>query len=182
MSSPQKRTELRSGNHGRSGSVISPRLPRGRSLRRIIFAISVSALLILALFYYDRRGVAVEETIFHYLTLNNEDQARLHDNQLASLHAGLRQCAQIGQKPVSEFYEDRNNPRAVKAAPPILIVNATLIDGDGSVTKDVSILLSDGIIKQIAHDLDVPENAKVIPAGGRYVSPGIVDMVYFQED
>jgi hypothetical protein len=147
-------------------------------LRRTVFAISVSALLILALLYYDQRGVAVEEVILRYLALNNEDQARLHDNQLASLQAGLRQCGQIGQKPVSEFHEDRNNPRAVKAAPPVLIVNATLIDGDGSITKDVSILLSDGIIKQIAHDLEVPENAKVINASGRYVSPGIVDMVY----
>jgi adenine deaminase len=89
----------------------------------------------------------------------------------------LRQCAQLNQQPVSVFDERRDNPRAVKSAPPILIKNANLIDGDGSVINDVSVLLADGVIKQIAHDIDAPEDAKIIQAGGRYVSPGLVDMV-----
>jgi dihydroorotase-like cyclic amidohydrolase len=67
----------------------------------------------------------------------------------------------------------------VRSALPILIKNATLIDGDGSILSAHSILLSEGIVKEIGEDIKPPENCKVIQAQGRYVSPGLVDMVFF---
>ena len=37
--------------------------------------------------------------------------------------------------------------------------------------------LSAGVIKEIGDNIEAPENAKLIDVGGRYVSPGLVDMV-----
>jgi hypothetical protein len=112
------------------------------------------------------------------LSLSNEDQIRLHNSRLASLHEGLQKCAAINSRPVSVFEPDRTNPRAVPSTPDVLIRNASLIDGDGKTTHGVSILLSEGVIKDIAFELSPPEGARVIDARGRYVTPGIVDMVY----
>jgi imidazolonepropionase-like amidohydrolase len=58
-----------------------------------------------------------------------------------------------------------------------LIKNATLIDGDGSILSGRSLLLSEGTVKVIGDDITAPKNCKVIEVGGRYVSPGLVDMV-----
>src|SRR5665647_2813973 len=37
------------------------------------------------------------------------------------------------------------------------------------------ILIEDGIIKAIGHDLDIPEDAQVIDAKGYFVTPGLID-------
>ena len=124
-----------------------------------------------------REAFNVEESILRYLSLSSEEQSKLHDNQLAALEAGLRQCAIIKEQPVTFFDESRTNPRAVKGASPIFIRNATLIDGDGSIRWGYSILLREGIISKIGQDIDSPKDAKIVDAGGRYVSPGLVDMV-----
>lgn len=151
--------------------------PKRKSIRRGILAVVITAILFIA--YIHNKGVTynVEESILHYLSLTNEEQARLHDHQLASLAAGLKQCININQRPISESDEKRTNPRAVRSVSPQIIKNATLIDGDGSILAGKSILLSEGVIKQIDHDMDYPKEAKIIDAGGRYVSPGLVDMV-----
>jgi hypothetical protein len=151
--------------------------PKRKSIRRTILALVITAILFIA--YIHHKGVTynVEESILHYLSLTNEEQARLHDHQLASLAAGLKQCININQRPISGSDKKRTNPRAVRSVSPQIIKNATLIDGDGSILAGKSILLSEGVIKQIDHDMDYPKEAKIIDAGGRYISPGLVDMV-----
>jgi len=54
-----------------------------------------------------------------------------------------------------------------------------LVDGDGTLTLGVSILLDEGVVKEIGEHIDHPKNAKVINVRGRYVTPGLVDMVCF---
>ena len=154
-----------------------PHFPKRKSIRRFILAVLITAIPFIA--YIHNKGVTynVEESILRYLSLTNEEQARLHNHQLASLVAGLKQCASINQRPISVSDEKRTNPRATRSASPFVIKNATLIDGDGSILARSSILLSEGVIKQIDHDVDHPEEARIIDAGGRYVSPGLVDMV-----
>lgn len=95
----------------------------------------------------------------------------------------MKRCALIKETPAAEFEETRTNPRAVTSTQPILIRNATLIDGNGSVVESCSVLLSNGVFTKIGHGVDIPEHAKVIDVGGRYVTPGIIDMVlvYYQE-
>jgi hypothetical protein len=129
-------------------------------------------------FHQHRKAQDIEESVLRYLSLTTAEQVKLHDSRLASLQAGLKQCALLKETPVAEFDETRTNPRAVVSSQPILIRNATLIDGDGSVVESCSILLSNGIFTRIGHGVDIPEHAKVIDVGGRYVTPGLVDMVH----
>lgn len=159
------------------GTITMPRFSKRKSIRRFILAVFISTILFAISFH--NRGVAynVEESILRYLSLTSEEQARLHNHQLALLEAGLRQCANIKEKPISVSYAKRTNPRAVDTALSVLIKNATLIDGDGSVVPGRSILLSEGVIREIGANLGPPTSCKVIDAGGRYVSPGLVDMV-----
>jgi hypothetical protein len=157
-------------------TLTTPRFPKRTTLRRIFLAIFVVVILFISL-HKPALKYNVEENIARYLSLTSEEQARLHDHQLALLEAGLRQCASITQQPISVSDAKRTNPRAEKIATPILIRNATLIDGDGSMSSGTSILLSEGVVKEIGSNVDPPKDCKVIDVGGRYVSPGLVDMV-----
>ena len=66
---------------------------------------------------------------------------------------------------------------------PVLIVNATLLTGTGTRLDNASMLIADGRIQAIA---DVAENiesggvdidsAQLIDAGGRWVTPGLIDV------
>src|SRR5277367_3876297 len=159
---------------GGTGSIPVPRFSR---FRRLLLAIVVTAIVFLVFFHDPPVANDVEENILRYLSLSSEEQVKLHNHQLAALQAGLAQCAAIKAQPVSTADENRRNPRAVQSAPPIVIKNATLIDGDGSILSGRSILLFEGLVKEIGDDIKAPENCKIIEVGGRYVSPGLVDMV-----
>lgn len=163
-------------SRGGNGSIPVPRFSR---LRRFLLAVTVTAIVFLAFFREQPAANGVEETILRYLSLPSEEQVKLDNHRLVALQAGLAQCATIKAQPVSAADENRRNPRAVRSALPILIKNATLIDGDGSILSAHSILLSEGIVKEIGEDIKPPENCKVIQVQGRYVSPGLVDMVFF---
>ena len=153
-----------------------PLFPKRKSIRRLILAVLITAFLVIACVRNRGDTSTVEESILRYLSLTNEE-AKLHNHSLESLAAGLRQCAIINQRPVSVNDEKRTNPRAVSSASPVVIKNATLMDGDGSLLTGMSILLSEGLIKEIGHDVGHPDDAKFIDACGRYISPGLVDMV-----
>lgn len=59
---------------------------------------------------------------------------------------------------------------------PVLITNATIIDGAGARIENGSILLNDGKISAIGTDaLVAPEGTTTINAQGRFVTPGIID-------
>lgn len=61
------------------------------------------------------------------------------------------------------------------ASEPTLITNAVIIDGTGKATDANSILMVDNRIAAIGRDLS-NEDAKVLDAGGRFVTPGIIDI------
>lgn len=58
---------------------------------------------------------------------------------------------------------------------PTLIRNATVLTGDGGRIDGGSVLLGDGKVLEIGEDLDVPDDALVIDAQGKWVTPGIID-------
>ncbi|MAB10418.1 MAG: amidohydrolase, partial [Hyphomonas sp.] len=68
-------------------------------------------------------------------------------------------------------------PSTYEAFPnaPVLITNATILDGEGAKIEDGSLLFQDGKISAIGADLEAPEGATVIDASGRWVTPGIID-------
>jgi hypothetical protein len=147
-------------------------------IRRIVLLALVSTIWLFVIFCHRSETLSIEDILRDYLARNSAEQIRLEISQWEALEAGLLQCVNIKQRPVSVSDSTRKNPRADLSAKPILIKNATLIDGDGLVWKGYSILLSEGLIAKVATGLDPPADAKIIDVGGRYVSPGLVDMVF----
>jgi imidazolonepropionase-like amidohydrolase len=56
-----------------------------------------------------------------------------------------------------------------------VIQNATILTVSQGTIESGSILIRDGKIAEIGTDIRVPNNAKVIDASGKYVTPGIID-------
>jgi len=56
-----------------------------------------------------------------------------------------------------------------------VIQNATILTVSQGTIENGSILIRDGKIAEIGRDIRVPNNAKVIDASGKYVTPGIID-------
>jgi len=61
------------------------------------------------------------------------------------------------------------------AAPPFAIRNATLLTAAGPVIPNGTILVRDGKIVAVGASVDVPAGTTVIDAGGKFVTPGIID-------
>jgi imidazolonepropionase-like amidohydrolase len=68
-------------------------------------------------------------------------------------------------------------PSTYKApvAPAFAIRNATLLTAAGPVVANGTILVRDGKIVAVGASVDVPAGTTVIDAGGKFVTPGIVD-------
>ncbi len=58
---------------------------------------------------------------------------------------------------------------------PVLIENATLHIGDGSVQKNTSLLFDQGVITRIGRGFTQPPRAIVIDGQGKHVYPGLID-------
>ena len=93
---------------------------------------------------------------------------------------GLQQCAQIQQPIYVDAGSSRHNPRAIPGTKPILIKNASLIDGDGTITFRSNVYMEDGIFTRIdslaVDDLVTSKDLLVYDVQGRFVTPGLVDM------
>jgi imidazolonepropionase-like amidohydrolase len=61
------------------------------------------------------------------------------------------------------------------AAPPFAIRNATLLTAAGPVIPNGTILVRDGKIVAVGATVDVPAGTTVIDAGGKFVTPGLID-------
>lgn len=59
---------------------------------------------------------------------------------------------------------------------PVLIQNATVLDGLGNQMNDTDVRMQDGKIIEIGMDLTANEGESVIDAQGRWVTPGIIDV------
>ncbi len=65
---------------------------------------------------------------------------------------------------------------AAPAAPPTLIRNARLLTAAGPLIENGSILIEEGRITAVGStDVPAPAGAVVVDAGGRYVTPGLID-------
>ncbi|MEZ5952817.1 MAG: amidohydrolase [Hyphomonas sp.] len=102
----------------------------------------------------------------------------------AAIAAGallLTACGGEGKGPTVFSSEEPfpANPYPSTYAPypnaPVLITNATILDGEGARIEKGSLLIRNGEIAAIGTDLEAPDGATVIDAGGRWVTPGIVD-------
>src|SRR5262245_35834172 len=61
-------------------------------------------------------------------------------------------------------------------APPLLISGATILTGTGAQLDDAQLLLVDGRIAGVGHDLAAPAGAGALDARGRWITPGLIDV------
>ncbi len=57
----------------------------------------------------------------------------------------------------------------------LLIKNGIVHDGKGKILKNIDILIENGIIKDIGHSIQVPEDTEIFDAEGKVVLPGFID-------
>ncbi|MFN2441377.1 MAG: amidohydrolase, partial [Thermoanaerobaculia bacterium] len=58
---------------------------------------------------------------------------------------------------------------------PVVIRNATILTAAGPRIEGGSILLENGKVAAVGLSVDIPANATVIDAGGKWVTPGVID-------
>ena len=61
------------------------------------------------------------------------------------------------------------------AAPPIVIQNATVLTVTKGTLNSGSILIRDGKIAEVGEKVNVPADAQIVDASGKFVMPGIID-------
>lgn len=90
---------------------------------------------------------------------------------------GLAKCNAIEQRRnyTQHDGERAGNPRSVQGTAPLLIKGGVVWTGNGYL-EGYDILLEGGLITKIDQNIDVPQDASVIEANGRVVTPGIIDM------
>lgn len=75
--------------------------------------------------------------------------------------------------PADDPYPSTYAPRP---SPPVLIREATILDGKGAQLERSDILLSQGRIAAIGRQLAAPADAVIIDGAGKWVTPGIIDV------
>lgn len=123
-----------------------------------------------------------------YLTAQSTSRIVFVHDESTSLPAhaeeALHQCKMLSVKPgpPDNFHRRSQSDRFVKGTPPTLLRNASVWTGDsaGYELRDVDILLDKGIIKFVGQGhqglLHGYSNLVTVDVGGKWVTPGIVDM------
>ncbi|MDX1550546.1 MAG: amidohydrolase [Lysobacter spongiicola] len=94
----------------------------------------------------------------------------------AALGFALCGGAQAADKP-SYFAQDPYPSTYERiAAPPVLIENATVLDGNGARIDGADVLMADGRIVGVGVDLALPAGATRVDGTGKWVTPGIIDV------
>ncbi|KAI0111757.1 hypothetical protein F4814DRAFT_423498 [Daldinia grandis] len=97
------------------------------------------------------------------------------------LQYGLAQCALNKQRPVIDKNLASSRLETEHVGTRIILHNATLIDGDGTVTQDCIIEMQDGIFIKVSKAAlgflePASPNDTVIDLQGRIVTPGLIEM------
>lgn len=91
----------------------------------------------------------------------------------AMLAAAAPAGAQEVQLPPENPYPSTYEPLPSE---PTVIRNATILDGRGGRIEGGAISFEDGKIEAVGASVDAPAGATVIDAGGKWVTPGIIDV------
>jgi hypothetical protein len=97
---------------------------------------------------------------------------------LGSFEQGLHKCQYSVERSQAETNTTRQrhrNPRTAPEATDILIQNGHIWLGD-SYLEGGDVYLKNGLIAAVGKGLKVDKNVRVLNAGGRVVTPGIIDM------
>ena len=99
----------------------------------------------------------------------------------ARYRLGVEKCKAIRNQVSNRQNIRTRNPRYFTGletgAKDILIKRATLWNGDGSITKNCTVVIRQGLFASVGINFDESKfNGEVIDANGRFVTPGVVDM------
>lgn len=59
---------------------------------------------------------------------------------------------------------------------PTVIQNVRILNPDGTTSENLNIVIVDGVIRQVAAELNTPGDPKLIDAAGQVVTPGFIDV------
>ena len=82
-------------------------------------------------------------------------------------------CAALAQPAMAEPYPSTYQPLPSQ---PVVVTNATILTGTGARIENGSLLMMEGRITQVGGDIELPDGARVIDAGDRWVTPGLIDV------
>lgn len=102
----------------------------------------------------------------------------LTPNELARGHA---RCLANKQRPEVDYNLGANRLAQLSGSAPKRTIwkNATVIDGDGKLTNDTTLIFRDGIIEKIlnaSESYSISLHDDVVEIGARYVTPGLIEM------
>ncbi|TGY94402.1 amidohydrolase [Marinicauda pacifica] len=93
---------------------------------------------------------------------------------------GDREARSGNDQDDSEIVRVDPNPYPSTYTPPpsglTLIRGATVFDGVGGEFQNTDLLIRDGVIAEIGEGLEAPDDAQVVDAEGRFITPGVVDI------
>src|SRR5512147_1991619 len=105
---------------------------------------------------------------------------RLHPVIMCVASLSLAACATASATHADDHAND--DPNAAYAstytprpAPPTLIRNATVFDGDGHEFANTDVLFQDAHIVAVGQNLTAPAGAEIVDGAGKFVTPGIID-------
>ena len=99
---------------------------------------------------------------------------------LAMGSAMLVGCGETTDKAEAEPVKINLNPfpsrYQVIDYPPVLFINANVLDGVGGYYENTSVLIKSGKIVSIGEQPDTPSDTNVVDAKGKWLTPGIIDV------
>ncbi|KAI9258533.1 hypothetical protein BY458DRAFT_517803 [Sporodiniella umbellata] len=142
---------------------------RNTTRRRSLLTTATILLLGTSCIYLSRQLPAAE---IQPLSLWGEGTVVQPGISLASLEHGLGQCQKNQRQPSPSKQSRHRNPRGTPGT--LLIQNGHLWLGDRYQSGDIYV--ENGLITAIGNNLTIPRDTRRLDAGGRVVTPGIVDM------
>jgi imidazolonepropionase-like amidohydrolase len=82
----------------------------------------------------------------------------------------------VNEAPAARVRAPFSSTYTAPAGPPTLIRNATILTGTGTRIDGGDVLIEGGRIRAVGQSLAAPEGTQVIDAGGRWVTPGLIDV------
>jgi imidazolonepropionase-like amidohydrolase len=95
------------------------------------------------------------------------------------LIGSLNGCGESSKKPLEVKRPNADPFPSTYQAPlhsPWMITNATVLTGSGARLNGASIVVVDGKVKQVGHEVSAPAGVNVIDGTGMWVTPGLIDV------
>ncbi|CEP17332.1 hypothetical protein [Parasitella parasitica] len=146
-----------------------------RNLSHILVLLTVAALLLVLLVY----TLLPDSLVFPAKEAYSQTiQAGVSEQTMAN---GRIQCEAIQSRRRKKNLanQERKNPRNEPKQRPILLTNAVVWDGEGSVLNNVDVYIEDGVIRKVENNIQlstIQAHVKIIDVAGHVVGPGLVDM------